>query len=221
MRATQDDFSKSVAQRFGLARLGPGRRRLTRAQWQKEQKQAEALRTVEATARRRHEHYKQKAIAEAQPLIEQAIAEARAEARAEAKKLGEKVGGVVDGFRANGTSQASRPRPMQRPSNSRHKPMQTERNSRQRGLCKMSETAEGPLSESLKKRPTLQAIWRLKTRDYRESLRACGAQPATGKATSSNDEQRRGLDSLFFLLPCKDKIKKGKSWKHNKRTMKH
>ena len=100
MRATQDDFSKSVAQRFGLARLGPGRRRLTRAQWQKEQKQAEALRTVEATARRRHEHYKQKAIAEAQPLIEQAIAEARAEARAEAKKLGEKVGGVVDGFKS-------------------------------------------------------------------------------------------------------------------------
>lgn len=98
MRATQDDFSKSVAQRFGLARLGPGRRRLTRSQWQKEQKQAEALRTVEATARRRHEHYKQKAIAEAQPLIEQAIAEARAEAKAEAKKLGEKVGGVVTGL---------------------------------------------------------------------------------------------------------------------------
>ena len=43
MRATQDDFSNRVGQRFGLARLGPGRRRLTRAQWQAEQTQAEAL----------------------------------------------------------------------------------------------------------------------------------------------------------------------------------
>ena len=58
------------------------------------------MRTVEATARRRHEHYKQKAIAEAQPLIEQAIAGARAEARAEDNKRADRAGGVVDGFKS-------------------------------------------------------------------------------------------------------------------------
>ena len=43
MRAFQDVFSKAVAQIYGLARLGPGRRRLTRDQWKAEQKQAEIL----------------------------------------------------------------------------------------------------------------------------------------------------------------------------------
>ena len=39
----QDDFAASVAANFGLARLGPGRRRLTRKAWQAEQAQARAL----------------------------------------------------------------------------------------------------------------------------------------------------------------------------------
>jgi len=43
MRLWQDDFSKSVAANFGLARLGPAKRRLTRGQWQAEQKQAKSL----------------------------------------------------------------------------------------------------------------------------------------------------------------------------------
>lgn len=58
MRATQDDFSRKVGQKYGLARLGPGKRRLTRAAWNAEQKQAEALRQVENTAIKRREHYK-------------------------------------------------------------------------------------------------------------------------------------------------------------------
>ena len=39
----QDDFAAAVAADFGLARLGPGRRRLTRKAWQAEQAQARAL----------------------------------------------------------------------------------------------------------------------------------------------------------------------------------
>lgn len=43
MMRWQDDFSAAVAANFGLARLGPGRRRLTRKAWQAEQAQARAL----------------------------------------------------------------------------------------------------------------------------------------------------------------------------------
>ncbi|PSL09198.1 hypothetical protein CLV44_13411 [Marinobacterium halophilum] len=43
MRRFQDRYHHEVAIHHGQARLGPGRRRLTRAQWQKEQTQADAL----------------------------------------------------------------------------------------------------------------------------------------------------------------------------------
>lgn len=47
MMRWQDDFARVVGANFGLARLGPGRRRLTRKEWQAEQAQARALATVE------------------------------------------------------------------------------------------------------------------------------------------------------------------------------
>lgn len=90
MRALQDDFSMKVGQPFGLTRLGPGRRRLTRSQWQKEQKQAEALQQVEQTAKKRHEHYKKQG-------FEVGLAEGRAQAHAEAQKPAKKVGNIVRG----------------------------------------------------------------------------------------------------------------------------
>lgn len=43
MREWQDEFSNAVALDFGLARLGPKRRRLTRGQWKSEKVQAKAL----------------------------------------------------------------------------------------------------------------------------------------------------------------------------------
>ena len=43
MQGWQDAFSNAVAARFGLVRLGPGKRRLTRAAWQAEKAQALAL----------------------------------------------------------------------------------------------------------------------------------------------------------------------------------
>jgi Rps23 Pro-64 3,4-dihydroxylase Tpa1-like proline 4-hydroxylase len=99
MRATQDDFSDRVGQRFGLARLGPGRRRLTRSQWKAEQTQAEALQKTLAKHNSYKKHYKKEAIAEAQISIEQAKEQAKAEGLAEAQKAGAKLGGLWSGVK--------------------------------------------------------------------------------------------------------------------------
>ena len=99
MRATQDDFSNRVGQRFGLARLGPGRRRLTRAAWQAEQKQAEALQKTLNRKKAYKKMFKEQALKEAQPLIEQAKEQARAEGLAEAQQVGNKLGGLWSGLK--------------------------------------------------------------------------------------------------------------------------
>ena len=99
MRATQDDFANRVGQRFGLARIGPGRRRLTRAQWQAEQTQAEAFKKTLAKKNAYKKHYQKQAIAEAQPLITQAQVNARAEGLAEAQGVGAKLGGLWSGVK--------------------------------------------------------------------------------------------------------------------------
>lgn len=51
MRSWQDAYHEAVGIPCGLARLGPQRRRLTRAEWQAEQVQAKALRTTLDRAR--------------------------------------------------------------------------------------------------------------------------------------------------------------------------
>lgn len=51
MRGWQDSYYEAVAIPCGLTRLGPQRRRLTRAEWQAEQVQAKALRTTLDRAR--------------------------------------------------------------------------------------------------------------------------------------------------------------------------
>lgn len=61
MRLFQDNFGAKVASRFGLARLGPGRRRLSRGEWKAEQAQAQALKNVKANARKYVAYYKKKA----------------------------------------------------------------------------------------------------------------------------------------------------------------
>ncbi len=52
MREFQDKFSIEVGQHHGLTRIGPGRRRLTRAQWQQEQAQARALKQAKSRAKK-------------------------------------------------------------------------------------------------------------------------------------------------------------------------
>ena len=99
MRATQDDFANRVGQRFGLARIGPGRRRLTRAQWQAEQKQAEALQKTLSKKNAYKKHYKKQALEEAKTAIEQAKEQARLEGLAEAQGVGAKLGGWLSGVK--------------------------------------------------------------------------------------------------------------------------
>jgi hypothetical protein len=50
MRRYQDNFFSSVGMKNGLARIGPGRRRLNRVQWRQEQKQALSLKSALAAA---------------------------------------------------------------------------------------------------------------------------------------------------------------------------
>ena len=52
MRAWQDSYWNSVGLPSGLTRLGPGRRRLTREEWQAEQTQVQAVRAAQANIAR-------------------------------------------------------------------------------------------------------------------------------------------------------------------------
>jgi len=90
MRAFQDDFSSKVGQRHGLTRLGPGRRRLSRAAWKAEQKQAESLNQVEKTARKRQEHYKSEG-------LKAGFAQAEIEAKKPVKRLANHAKGFLKG----------------------------------------------------------------------------------------------------------------------------
>lgn len=51
MREWQDKFSRDVGQHHGLARIGPGQRRLTREEWKQEQKQAKSLQQAKSRAK--------------------------------------------------------------------------------------------------------------------------------------------------------------------------
>lgn len=51
MRLFQDNFGAKVASKYGLARLGPKKRRLSYAEWKAEQAQAKSLKNVKANAR--------------------------------------------------------------------------------------------------------------------------------------------------------------------------
>lgn len=96
MRAIQDDFSHSVGMLFGLTRLGPRRRRLSRAAWKAEQKQAEALKDVESTAKKRHEYYKKQGIKAGQAL---ALTESQKPARMIGNYMRTAAIGLLNGWK--------------------------------------------------------------------------------------------------------------------------
>ena len=82
MREFQDEFSKKVATRFGLTRIGPGRRRLSRNDWRAEQKQAEFFANAKAVAKKGYDA---------------AYKKGQKKAAEQDHKLGEKVGSVLAG----------------------------------------------------------------------------------------------------------------------------
>ena len=94
MRAVQDDFSNRVAMSHGLTRIGPGRRRLTRAQWKAEKAQARFFANAKAVAKvASKQGYKDgihKAEEKAKAIIQ--------EAQEQAKGLGSKFGGWLAGL---------------------------------------------------------------------------------------------------------------------------
>lgn len=94
MRAVQDDFSNQVAMSHGLTRIGPGRRRLTRAQWKAEKAQARFFANSKAVAKvASKQGYKdgiQKAEEKAKAIVQ--------EAQEQAKGLGSKIGGWLAGL---------------------------------------------------------------------------------------------------------------------------
>lgn len=96
MREFQDDFYNKVGMKNGLARLGPGRRRLTRGEWNREKAQAKAFANAKAVASSGYRAGVKKGVKEAQEQAQEIINQAQEES----KKLGAKVGswwtGVVD-----------------------------------------------------------------------------------------------------------------------------
>lgn len=94
MRAFQDEFCAEVALPFGLARIGPGRRRLTRAAWQAEQQQAAYFADAKKVARTAFKKGYKEGLAKAEALAKEIIEKARQEAN----KLGNRVAGVLSGF---------------------------------------------------------------------------------------------------------------------------
>jgi Plasmid recombination enzyme len=94
MRAMQDEFSKKVAMAHGLTRLGPGRRRLTRAAWHAEKKQAayfaDAQKVALIHARKGYKVGIKQAKDQAREII--------LNAQNEAKSLGNKFSALMAGF---------------------------------------------------------------------------------------------------------------------------
>jgi len=81
MREWQDAYYTECASLHGMSRLGPGRRRLSRGEWQAEQAQAEALMHAQ-TAARQLERASVKMLAEAQQQARETVTEARKDAGA-------------------------------------------------------------------------------------------------------------------------------------------
>lgn len=67
-----DKFAKEVGQHHGLTRIGPGERRLTRAEWKQEQKQAKALQQAKSRAKSVLKQAEKKAVEREQQAEEKA-----------------------------------------------------------------------------------------------------------------------------------------------------
>lgn len=94
MRAFQDEFSKKVAMAHGLTRIGPGRRRLTRAQWHAEKKQAAYFADAKAQHRAVRENAYKVGLKKAELKAQEIISNAQKKASA----FGSKIGNWLAGF---------------------------------------------------------------------------------------------------------------------------
>lgn len=95
MRSLQDEFSEKVAMSHGLTRLGPGRRRLTRAQWNTEKKQAKFLADTKAIANIAVKKGYKEGIHKAENKAQAIIVKAQEQSRGMGAMLGEALAGFA------------------------------------------------------------------------------------------------------------------------------
>ncbi|MCW0082682.1 hypothetical protein [Burkholderia pseudomallei] len=98
MRAYQDEFSSKVAARHGLTRIGPKRRRLTRAEWQKEKQQAAYFSNASEAYRSGYKAGINRAKDQAKEIIRKAKIQA-AEILKSTERMGFKFSAFLDGFK--------------------------------------------------------------------------------------------------------------------------
>lgn len=94
MRAFQDEFSKKVAMAHGLTRIGPARRRLTRAQWHAEKTQAAFFADAKAQHRAVRENAYKVGLKKAELKAQEIISNAQKQASAFGSKIGSWLAGI-------------------------------------------------------------------------------------------------------------------------------
>jgi len=94
MRAFQDEFSKKVAMAHGLTRIGPARRRLTRAQWHAEKAQAAFFADAKAQHRSVRENAYKVGLKKAELKAQEIISNAQKQASAFGSKIGSWLAGI-------------------------------------------------------------------------------------------------------------------------------
>lgn len=94
MRAFQDEFSKKVAMAHGLTRIGPARRRLTRAQWHAEKTQAAFFADAKAQHRAVRENAYKVGLKKAELNAQEIISNAQKQASALGSKIGNWLAGL-------------------------------------------------------------------------------------------------------------------------------
>ena len=98
MRSYQDEFSKKVAMSHGLTRIGPGRRRLTRAQWQAEKAQAAFFSDAKAVYKDAKKRGYKDGLKKAEQIAIDIITKAKLEAKSIGNKMSSWVAGLSDGW---------------------------------------------------------------------------------------------------------------------------
>ena len=98
MRSYQDEFSKKVAMSHGLTRIGPGRRRLTRAQWQAEKAQAAFFSDAKAVHKEAKKRGYRDGLKKAEKIAIDIITKAKLEAKSVGNKMSSWVAGLSEGW---------------------------------------------------------------------------------------------------------------------------
>lgn len=98
MRNFQDEFSTKVAMTHGLTRIGPGRRRLTRAEWHKEKQQAQYFANAKNLALVHARKGYKAGLAKAKGQAKEIILNAQKEAQSIGVKVASAFSGAISGW---------------------------------------------------------------------------------------------------------------------------